>query len=332
MSLPCKILRVQRFALVTSVSLILLLAFCPVVHGQTAGTVTVRVSEATTESPIFQAEVKLLSFGHMNASYWAFTDGGGHVEFPAVEHGTYRVEVRKAGYETGQEQVDVAAGVIYNVMVGLRPDSSRSNTVKSSPEMISALDAAVPSGARKEFEAGSALLSSDPAASIQHFRSAVEQYPKYSKAWMSLALAYLKIKRSDEALSAVGKAIEVDSKFGMAYTLQGRLLVENREFKKAETSLLESIRLEPQAWEAHFELARCYYNTGKIDEALAQARQARDLPESNPITHLLLADVYLKQDQKKEALAELEAYAEAEPASPMLPRIRQKIAQLRNQL
>jgi len=90
-------------------------------------------------------------------------------------------------------------------------------------------------------------------------------------------------------------------------------------------------KLDPKAWDTHFQLARCYYNTDRIDLALEQAREARDLPDSNPVTHLLLADIYLKQDQRKEALTELEAYAQAEPTSPMLPRIQQKIAKLRAQ-
>ena len=321
----------SRFLLLVGLPLMLLAAACPPIRSQTTGTVTVRVSEAATEAPVFQAEVKLLSFGHMSASYWGFTDGGGLTQFPAVEHGTYRVEVKKAGYEIGEENVDVAAGAICNVFVGLRPTPTTSNTLNTSKEMISTQEAAIPAAAKKEFEAGSVLLSSDPSASIPHFRSAVEQYPKYSKAWMSLALAYFKLKQLDDALGASRKSIEADPKLRAAYVLQGRLLVENREFKKAETALLEGLKVAPQAWDAHFELARCYYNTGDIGKALDHARRARDVPESNPVTHLLLADIYLKQDQKKEAIAELEAFAKAEPTSPMLPRIQQKIAKLRAQ-
>jgi len=312
--------------------ILIMAAACPAVRAQTTGSVTVRVSEAATEAPVYQAEVKLLSFGHMSASYWAFTDGGGHAEFPAVERGAYRVEVKKADYETGQEQVDVAPGLIYNVFVGLRPSQPRDSGARPPTGTVSARDVAVPSAAQKEFDAGSEIITSDPRGSIFHFRKAAELYPKYAQAWMSLALAYLKLKRPDDALNAAGKAIEADPKLGTAYALQGRLLVENRDFKKAETALKESLRLAPQAWEAHFELARCYYNTGKISEALEQARQARDAPQSNPVTHLLLADIYLKLDQKKEAIDELEAFAKAAPTSPMLPRVQQKLAALRAQL
>src|SRR5882762_2674987 len=172
----------SRVISLACLSLTLLAVASPRIRAQTTGTVTVRVSEAATEAPVFQAEVKLLSFGHMNASYWGFTDGGGHTQFSAVEHGTYRVEVKKSGYEIGQEQVDVAAGAICNVFVGLRPTPTTSDRLTTSNEMISAQEAAIPAAARKEFEAGSALLSSAPEASIPHFRNAVEQYPKYSKA------------------------------------------------------------------------------------------------------------------------------------------------------
>jgi len=308
--------------------ILIIAAACPAVRAQTTGSVTVRVSEATTEAPVYQAEVKLLSFGHMSASYWAFTDGGGHAEFPAVERGAYRVEVKKADFDIGQEQVDVAPGLIYNVFVGLRASQPRSAGTSPPTGTVSVRDAAVPSAAQKEFDAGSEMFTTDPQGSIIHFRKAAELYPKFTQAWMSLALVYLKLERPDDALNAAGKAVEADPKLGTAYTLQGRLLMENRDFKKAETALKESLRLAPQAWEAHFELARCYYNTGKVSEALEQARQARNAPQSNPVTHQLLADIYLKLDQKKEALDELEAFAKAQPTSPMLPRIQQKIAAL----
>jgi len=308
-----------------------LFACTPILCAQTAGIVTVRVSDLADESPIDQAEVKLLSFGHMSASYWAFTDGGGHLSFQAVQRGSYRVEAKKAGYDLGVEQVDVAPGQSHVVLVRLRLTPPKNSGPSPTLGTVSARDAAIPSAARKEYDAGTARLASDPSGGITHFRKAIEQYPKYADAHLMMAIAFLKLNRPDDAAISVDKAIEVDPKFGRAYVLRGRLLLERSDFGKAEAALNESLRLDPKAWDTHFQLARCYYNTDRIDLALEQAREARDLPDSSPITHLLLADIYLKQDQKKEAIAELEAFAKAEPASSMLPRIQQKIAKLRAQ-
>jgi len=46
-------------------------------------------------------------------------------------------------------------------------------------------------------------------------------------------------------------------------------------------------------------------------EALDQAQQARDLPQCNAAVHLLLADIYLKLDMRKEGLVEMEALTRA---------------------
>jgi tetratricopeptide (TPR) repeat protein len=108
------------------------------------------------------------------------------------------------------------------------------------------------------------------------------------------------------------------------------MYLEEGDSSSAVSLLQESLRQNPQAWDAHFELARCYYNTGKINEALAQALLARDSPQANPVTHLLLADIYEKQNLKKEALGELEAFVKANPASPMIPRVQRTIEQLHN--
>jgi tetratricopeptide (TPR) repeat protein len=302
---------VLRFLLVST-----FLAANACAQGRT-GSVSVRVSDEKDELPIPQADVRLYVFGQGNFSHQAYVDAGGRVTFLVVTIGSYTVTVQHLDYESGEERIDVAFGRTSEVLIRLqRKGTAPRPTV---PGAISAASLAVPPDARKEFDAGSALLSANPGESISHFEKAVQHYQKYAEAYLMMGLAFLKVNRRAEALKAAAKAIEADPKFSKAYTFQGRLLFEDRDFQKAEASLMD----------AHFELARCYYNTGDIGKALDHALQARDMPQSNPITHLLLADIYLKQAQKKEALAELEAFAKAEPASPMLPRVQQKIAALR---
>jgi predicted Zn-dependent protease len=69
----------------------------------------------------------------------------------------------------------------------------------------------------------------------------------------------------------------------------------------------------------------------RLLDALDQAQQARGLPQCNAAVHLLLADIYLKLGRRKEALVEMEAFTRADPSSPMLPKVQQKIEQLRKQ-
>src|SRR5215472_309862 len=294
------------------------------------GNVDVRVGDAVDESPIPKADISLYVFGEGNFSSHALADAGGRYTFLGIPAGGYTVAAESRNYETAQERIEVFPGETSVVTLSLR---RKKDIVAAAPgHNVSSVSLAIPAAAQKEFDAGSSLLATDPQGSLSHFRKAIELYPKYAEAWVLLSLAHLKLNQRADALEDVGKAIEADPKFNKAYTVQGRLLLEGRQFEKAEAALQESLRLEPQAWDAHFELARCYYNLSRMTEALKEAQLARDLPQASTATHLLLADIYLKQSQKKEALAELETYVHAEPASPMLPRIQQKIAQLREQL
>ncbi len=291
------------------------------------GLLTVRVSDTRDELPIPHADVRLYVFAEGNFAHQAFADAGGRASF-SVSAGSYKVVALAEGYETAAEEVEVGGGEQSTVMLRLRP-KEREAAVKPG-NTISSAALNVPTEAKREFDAGLSTLESDPSASIPHFEKAIERYPKYSQAYVSMALADLALKEREAAARALTKAIDVDPDSSRAYTLRGRMYLEDGDFSRAVSLLQESLRLNPQAWDAHFELARCYYNTGKIKEALAQALSARDSPQASPATHLLLADIYAKQNLKKETLGELEAFVKADPANPMIPRVQRKIEQLRN--
>ncbi len=213
------------------------------------------------------------------------------------------------GYETAAEEVDVGGGEQSNVMLRLSP-KERVAAVKPG-NTISSAALNVPREAKREFDAGLSTLESDPSASIPHFEKAIERYPKYSQAYVSMAFAYLALKEREAAARALTKAIEVDPDSSRAYTLRGRMYLEKGDFPRAVSLLQESLM-------------------GEIKEALAQVLLARDSPQANPLTHLLLADIYSRQNLKKETLGELEAFVKTDPANPMIPRVQRKIEQLRN--
>ncbi len=292
-----------------------------------AGSVSVRVTDAGMEEPLPQADVRLYTFGHGTFSFQAYTDGSGRASFEGVPAGAYYIEVSKPGFDSVRESFEVAAGALSDRSFRLRPNTAVANPPPGTNVSEAAMR--IPAPARKEFDAGMTSLASDPRASIAHYERAVALYPKYAEAYVMMTLAYLRLNQPDNAADAVGKAIEADPKFSKAHTLRGRLLLEKRDFKNALAAFEESLRLDPQGWDAHFELARCYYNMGKMSEALEQAQRARDLSQANTMTRLLLADIYLKQGQRREALAELEALVKADPSNPVIPRVRQKIAELR---
>jgi Tfp pilus assembly protein PilF len=287
--------------------------------------INVRVSDTKNELPIPKADIQLFVFGQGNFSYQAYADGGGTASF-VVSPGSYKVVAAGRDYESSSEEVSVNEGLTYTLMLRLRRSEKAHTPLPGGGVSTSALK--IPANAKHEFDSGMETLASDTLASIPHFQKAVELYPSYAQAYTMLAVAFLHLNNRNSASSAVSTAVEVDPSFAPAHTVQGRIFLEERKFSQAEKSLQESLRLDPQSWESHFEMARCFYNTNRTTQALEQAQAARNLPGSNPLSRLLLADIYLKLDQKAAAIRELEGFVADQPNNPMTPRVRQKLDSL----
>ena len=294
---------------------------------QQTGTVNVRVTGEAREELIDQAEVRLLNFAAVSPTARAYTDGGGRATFASVRRGRYYVEVDKPGYEVARESVDVAPGGSEFVAVRLRRRPGSPAPGGAPPGTVSA--SAAPAPARKAFEEGLAALRDDPAKAAERFKKAIAEFPAYAEAHAFLGLAHMRRGEAAEAKAALSKAVELGPKLAVARTLLGKLLLEERKFGEAEKMLSESVALDPSAWDARYELARCYFNTGRLDKALAEAQRAHDAPGAPSSTHLLLVDIHLRRRDRPRALRELKEFAKADPQSPFMPRVREMIERLR---
>ena len=291
---------------------------------QGGGSVSVLVSDSK-DTPLSQVEVRLFTFAQGNYVFRGFTDGAGRVNFNGVSLGDYYLEAVKPGYESARERIEVRSGFMDSFSLRLQIKTPATVTGSGS---VNANSLAVPAEARAHFEKGKAQLEADAVESIKEFRTAIKTYPSYADAYELLGFAYFRNKQIDEAMSALRKAIELNSRLPFAHTLLGKIYLEEKKFKESEETLREAIRLDPNAWNAPYELARCYFNLERFDEALKYALLARDLPAASPTTHLLLVDIYLKKDDRRNALLELEKFTKADPQSPLMPRVRKMIERL----
>ncbi len=288
--------------------------------------VTLRVIDDGDQS-VEGADVRLSGLGR-SFGYRDKTSHGGTVVFQIREQGEFNIEIIKEGYETLRDHIDVILGQSVNALkrIHLVGNAPAGNTPRGP---VSAASLAIPAAALKEFQAGMAELSKDLNASVGHFRAAIALYPKYADAYTMMGLALKTLKQTDEARAALTKAIELNPKLSTPHTLLGKLELEQKNFNKAGDELLASLRLDPHPWQVHFELARLYYNLGDFDKALQSARDAQAAPSAPSKTHLLLVDIYSHQGDKANALKELEAFAGADPNSPLMPRVKEMMEQLR---
>ncbi|MGI8435290.1 MAG: protein kinase domain-containing protein [Chthoniobacterales bacterium] len=118
----------------------------------------------------------------------------------------------------------------------------------------------------------------------------------------------------DADLQAAAKlyeqAIVLDPKFALArarlslvaYSLCSTPESRLRDLAQAE----EALRLNPNLGEGHLALAFCYFETDKIEPALAELARAEELLPNSPEVWQLRATIYLRQGKLRERIAALQ--------------------------
>jgi TolB-like protein/DNA-binding winged helix-turn-helix (wHTH) protein/Tfp pilus assembly protein PilF len=120
---------------------------------------------------------------------------------------------------------------------------------------------------------------------IDYFEQAAAKDPNYAPTYPALANCYLMLSAKagpsellPKAKAAVVRAIEIDSNLAEAHASLGHLKwVYELDKAGAESELVQALKLKPNLAVAHYAYGRVLADTGRFDEALAQARQAIEL-------------------------------------------------------
>jgi TolB-like protein/DNA-binding winged helix-turn-helix (wHTH) protein/Tfp pilus assembly protein PilF len=120
---------------------------------------------------------------------------------------------------------------------------------------------------------------------IDYFEQAVAKDPNYALAYPALANCYLMLSAKEgpgtlrpKAKAAVVKALAIDDRLAEAHASLGHIKwVYELDSAGAENELVQALKLNPNAAVAHYAYGRVLADTGRFDEAQAQARQAIEL-------------------------------------------------------
>jgi tetratricopeptide (TPR) repeat protein len=97
---------------------------------------------------------------------------------------------------------------------------------------------------------------------------------------------------------------------------------------EAEAVLLETVRKQPRAGDAYYGLALIYLSQGLLENAEARALQADANPHKIPDVHLLLAELYRREQKVAATIQQMELYLKEAPNGPNSERVRQAIKNL----
>ena len=201
-----------------------------------------------------------------------------------------------------------------------------------------------------EFILGNAYYATgDTAKTEASYRSAVERYPTFLRAWNNLGVLYYTTDRFGEAVKAFSKSVSLGDREPTTYGLLGyslekegntiaaevaymqalsgdpgnadwqegllRLCVEGRQLVRAEAIARTLIKTKPTEARFWFILANVLLTDHRKLEAIAVLELAAGTGVANPEELILLGDLYAEQGLNREALAIYTKLLKPEPAT-----------------
>jgi tetratricopeptide (TPR) repeat protein len=176
-----------------------------------------------------------------------------------------------------------------------------------------------------------------PEASLELNAKALAIDPALSPAHYHRALAYMDLKRDDEAIAELETATQSKYVAGDMCLTLGSLYMRKRRYKEAENICKRGIQLDPSRSEGYLNLAQLYNAQGQSDKALAALKQAlppgKTFPTS-PYFQQVQADIFFERGRayqaKKMTGEAMEAYSMTLAVDPGREEAQRRLAELRS--
>jgi len=138
---------------------------------------------------------------------------------------------------------------------------------------------------------------------IAAFKEVIRRDPANVKAYDNLGLSLEGKNEIDAAVAAYRKAIELDqagaSHSEQPYLNLGSLLAKSNRLEEAIPMLTRAAEIAPSQFKVHYELAKAYFDSGRLDPACRQAEDAVKLNPRDSSGHYLLGRIYQRLNRKQ---------------------------------
>ncbi|MBC2594840.1 tetratricopeptide repeat protein [Ruficoccus amylovorans] len=140
----------------------------------------------------------------------------------------------------------------------------------------------------------------------EFYNRALEKYPNYRRAHKNLALVYLQDQELDKALKHLSRTIELGEKDGRQYGLLGYIYLSMGDPFAAEAAYRQAILAEPDVMDWKLGLVQALLGMEKYDDANALIETLIEKNPGNDTFWLLQVNAYLGSGQPERAIANLE--------------------------
>jgi len=255
------------------------------------------------------------------------TDSNGRFRFSRLSPGQYTVSAHSPGFTIPPQQVDISRFIPRAfLLLQLVPEPE---TFASRISVAAVIDARIPEKANAEFEKGRAALENKQfEEGIAHLKKALSIFHTYYEAQMLIGTAYMDHQKLDEADQAFHHALEINPKSVPAMVSLAELQRRQKKYSDAEQLLLGALKLEDDAWVAHYTLGRVYWEINGIVKAGRQVGRTIQLAPGFPDAHLLGGNIFMRLGMPQNALVEYKEYLRLAPDGQQAPQTRELVQKL----
>lgn len=193
----------------------------------------------------------------------------------------------------------------------------------------------IPSNAKHEFEKACDASKKNKYGEVeQHARGAIEKYKTYPAAWVMLGLSLEEQQKSQDAHDACSHAATADSAYLPAYLCSAEVSTRNGEWKQVlnASNMAISLNVGGDSY-AFYYRATAYLHMNNLEEAKKNALQAAQIDSNHnvPSLDLLLAQIYEREGDNAQAIAQLQQLLRRHPDRQTAEEAKQRLATFESQ-
>jgi tetratricopeptide (TPR) repeat protein len=305
------------------------------------GRITGQVRTPRGDYPARQILVELRLHGGTVES--VYTDNQGRFGFSNLEANGYRIVINDEEYYPVDERADVNPDVMSytRVQIALRAreekqknDPAGARASGGNPYLVDPGDynKRFPKKALKEYERGvGAERKGNHDEAIAHYQSALKIAPEYYPAHNNLGSIYLSKADFTSAEEQFQEAVRLDRNDAQAYFNLGNLFLLKGRYSESEAAVASGLQRQPDSAFGHFLQGSLYGRNGKLPEAEKSLRAALQMDSTMWQAHLQLVSLYLQQQRRQPAIAELQFFLKAFPSVSAAPKAKELLQKLQGE-
>ena len=257
----------------------------------------------------------------------------GKFTFKKLQPGAYTVAVFIPARGEARQTVEVGPGQSVrkrvSITLKLKDSDFVFRDILSRRHAVTTKQLAIPDKALREFDAAQKDLSKhDHEAAVQHLERAVELAPQFANAWNTLGTIAYQTRKFLRAEECFREALQQDPQMFEPLVNLGGVLINLRKLDEAYQYNLHAVLTRPNDALANSQLGMTYYEVGNMLAAEKYLKKAVEIdPAHFSHPQLLLAEIYLRREDKNAAAEVLEDFLKRHPDWPQASVMQEKIAE-----